>query len=334
MRRRALAGLVAGAAAWPLAARAQVAGKSYRIAILHQALPVAAMTPAGNPSYRFFFAELGRRGYAEGQNLAVARYSGVGNTHLGDLLRSVAATRPDAMFVVAMDTALAATPVAVPIVQIGLDPIAFGTTTSLAHPDRNITGVVIIAGSEIYAKHLELLREAVPGASRVALLAGRDFWDHAGAAGLLKPLRAAAGRVGVTLIPAVAEPPYGDAEYRQVFAALGQERPDGMIVTQSIRNNAHPKLIVDAAANARLPAIYPQRSFVDQGGLMSYGSGPEEAYRRAADDIAQILGGARPADIPYYRPSRFKLVINLKTAAALGLVLPQLLLAAAADTIE
>jgi putative ABC transport system substrate-binding protein len=147
-------------------------------------------------------------------------------------------------------------------------------------------------------------------------------------------LREAAKQVGVALIPALLETPYPDSEYRRVFAAMAQDRPAALIVTPAIANFAHQKLIIELAGSARLPAIYPSRSFVDQGGMMSYGASYPDLYRRMASDIAQILGGAKPGDIPYYQASRFELVINLKTAKALGLTLPPSLFARADEVIE
>jgi len=140
--------------------------------------------------------------------------------------------------------------------------------------------------------------------------------------------------VEVALIPAVLEPPYPDSEYRRVFAAMAQDRPDALLVAQAVWNYAHQKVIVELAKDARLPAIYPGRSFVDQGGLMSYGADLTEIFRRAGSDVAQILGGAKPGDIPYYQASHFQLIINLKTAKTLGLTLPQSLFARADEVIE
>jgi putative ABC transport system substrate-binding protein len=342
MRRREFITLVSGTVfASPVAALAQqpgksIPGKSYRIAIIHPFAPVEDMNEAARPigpAYQYFFAELRRLGYVEGQNLVVERYSGVGKIgHQSELLLSVAASKPDAISTVAMESALKAAPVAIPIVEIGLDPIAFGLASSLAHPDRNITGVAIIAGNELYAKHLELLQEAIPTASRIVCLTSRELWESP--SNTFGPLREAAKQLGVALIPAVLEPPYPDSEYRRVFAAMAQDRPDGLIVTPAIWNFAHQKLIIELVEHARLPAIYPTRSYVDQGGLMSYGADAAEIFRRAASDIAEILGGAKPGDIPYYQSSRFEFVINLKTAKALGLTLPQSLFARADEVIE
>jgi len=335
MRRREFIGLAAAAVAgWPLALRAQQSGKLYRIAIIHPFLPVESLTEAASPLlWRPYFEELRRLGYVEGQNLAVERYSGAGKIgHQAELLLSVAASKPNAISTVAMEAVLKNNPVAIPIVEIGLDPIAFGLSSNLAHPDRNITGVAVIAGNELYAKHLELLRQAIPTASRVACLTSRELWEST--SDTLGPLREAAKQIGVALIPAVLEPPYPDTEYRRVFAGLDQDRPDALLVTPAVWNFAHQKLIIDLAEGARLPAIYPSRSFVDQGGLMSYGTGFAEVFRRAASDIAEILGGAKPSDIPYYQATRFEFVINLKTAKALGIDMPPLLLARADEVIE
>jgi putative ABC transport system substrate-binding protein len=336
MKRREFITLVGGTAvAWPMAARAQQPGKSSRIALIHPFAPIETLNEATNSlGYRFFFEELRRLGYVEGSNLVVERYSGLGKktAQLAELLQTVSASRPDAIFVVAMDGVLAVTPVASPIVQVGLDPIAFGLTSNLAHPDRNITGVAITAGSELYAKHLELLRQARPTASRIACLTGREMWQST--SDIFGPLQQEARRSGIVLVPVLLESPYSDDEYRRVFAAMVQDHPDAMIVTQLVWNNAHQPLIVELAANARLPAIYPARSFVDQGGLMSYGSGPPEAFRRAANAIVEILKGARPSDIPFYQASRFELVVNLKTAKALDLTIPPLIMARVDDVIE
>jgi putative tryptophan/tyrosine transport system substrate-binding protein len=323
--------------AWPLAGRAQPSGKRYRIAVIHPFLPVESMNDVAGPlDYGPFFEELRRLGYAEGQNLVVERYSGLGKSprqQMADLLQSVAAAKPDAMFVVAMDVAVGTTRVPIPIVHIGLDPIGFGITTNLAHPDHNITGVAIIAGREIYAKHLELLREAIPKASRIGCLTIPQLWGETGA-NTLGPLREAAKREGLDLIPALIDAPYPDDAYRRAFAAMTENRTDALIVTQAIQNYAHQALIVELAASARLPAIYPQRNFVDQGGLMSYGSSLGEAYHSAASDIAELPAGAKPSDIPFYQATRFELVVNLKTANTLGLALPQILFARADEVIE
>lgn len=335
MKRREFIALLGGAAMTPLAAHAQQSGKQYRIAFIHPFEPVESLYEATSTSgYRFFFDEFRRLGYLEGSNVLIERYSGRGkkSAELSELLKQVAASRPDAIFVVAMDSVLAATPVAIPIVQVGLNPIAVGLTSNLAHPDRNITGVALTTGSELYAKHLELLRQASPTASRIACLTGREMWESA--SGIFGPLQAEAKRLELTLIPSLLESPYPEDEYHRVFAAMVPDRVDALIVSQLVWNYAHRPLIVRLAANARLPAIYPVREFVDQGGLMSYGTGRAEAYRRVANAISEILKGAKPSDIPFYQASRFELVVNLKTAKDLDLTMPPLIMARADEVIE
>lgn len=338
MKRREFISLVGAAGAWLVPARAQQPGKSYRIAFIHPFAPVEDLNEATKATsalgYRFFFDEFRRLGYVEGSNVAIERYSGRGknSAELAELLQTVAATKPDVIFVVAMDGVLATTPVAIPIVQIGLNPIALGITSNLSRPDRNITGVALTAGSELYAKHLELLRQASPTAARIACLTGREMWNSS--SDIFGSLQSEAKRLDVMLLPALLESPYPDDEYHRVFAAMVQDRSDALIVTQLVWNIAHAALIAELAARARLPAIYPARSFVEQGGLMSYGAGPEEANRRAANAVVEIMRGAKPSEVPFYQASRFELVVNLKTAKALELTLPQLIMARADEVIE
>lgn len=323
-------------ASWLSAAWAQQAGRTYRLAVVHPSRTVETMTAAAAPLvYGVFFEALAGHGYVEGRNLAVERYSGLGKdpNELAELLRSAAARKPDVMFVTAMDLVVGNTPVPVPLVHIGLDPIGWGLTASLAHPDRNITGVAITAAREIYAKHFQLLRELIPTASRIGCLTIARLWNEAGA-DMFGPLRQAVSEAGASLIPAIIDPPYGEDAYRAGFAAMAEQRVEALIVTPAISNWAHQRLIAELAAHARLPAIYPERTFVDAGGLMSYGGKQFEYNRRAGDDDAQILGGATPADIPFYQANRFELVINMKAAKALGVTIPAMLQAGADDLIE
>src|SRR5947207_5901095 len=212
MRRRDLFGIIGfgigGAIAMPLAARAQQPGKTYRIALVHPAAPVESMTEAKNPrSWRPFFAELRRLGFAEGQNLTVERYSGAGQSdRYAELARRVVASKPDAILCTSARLALdfKAATAAIPIVASTADPVAFGLVPNLAHPGGNITGVVSDGGIEFYAKHLELLRRAAPAASRIAYLTPRAVWESAS---LLAPVKDAAARIGVSLIPALLDAP-------------------------------------------------------------------------------------------------------------------------------
>ena len=335
-RRDLLAGIAGAAMLGPLAAKAQQPGKIYRIAIAEPSGAIDRWNEAeGSPPFwREFFEELRRRGLVERRNLIVERYSGEGRSdRFAELAHTVIAANPDVIFcgTLRLAAAFKAATATIPIVAEVADPVAFGLVSSLAHPGGNLTGVVEDGGLEFYAKHLELLREMVPGASRIAYLTPRAVWDSPI---LLAPVKEAAKQAEVTLIPAVLEAPIREAEYRRVFALLAQGGAEAVIVGSSVENSASGRLIVELAAQTRLPAIYPGRRYAVQGGLMAYGSDLIELYRRAAADIAAILNGANPGDIPFYRASRFELVINLETARALGLTVTQLLLAQADEVIE
>jgi putative tryptophan/tyrosine transport system substrate-binding protein len=204
-----------------------------------------------------------------------------------------------------------------------------GIVPSLARPGGNITGVSVDAGPEIVGKRLELLREAVPRISKIGLLGSRTVWENTpyGAAAL-----EAAERLNIGLMRP-SDGPLVEAEYRRAFAALPHD-VDALIVSEQNENFAHRKLIVDLAEKARLPAIYPARLFTEVGGLVSYGIDFAEMLRHSADTIDHILEGSNPGEIPIYQPTKFELVINLKTAHTVGLTVPSTLLARADEVIE
>jgi putative ABC transport system substrate-binding protein len=333
VRRRGFIAFACGAAAlWPLTARAQQPGKVYRIALLIPSGSVERMNEAANPrTWRPFFEELRRHGFIEGRNLIVERYSGEGQSdRYAELARAVVASKPDAIYcgTVRMAAYLKAATETIPIVADAAGVVEFGLVSSLAHPGGNITGVSD-AGLEFYAKHLELLRLVVPTASRLAYLTPHEVWDSP----LVAPVKDAARQIGVSLVPELLEATIQEPEYRRLFALMAQQGVEALIVGSSQENNANGRLIVELAEIARLPTLYPGRWHVE-GGLMSYGADTSELYRQLGADIAEILKGAKPGDIPFYQPMRFELVINLKTAKALGLTVPPSLLARADEVIE
>jgi putative ABC transport system substrate-binding protein len=267
------------------------------------------------------------------QNLSVARYSGQGRTeHFAELAREVVRGNPDLIFV---DTSrltreIKAATDTIPVVSIGSDPVGFGIVSNLARPGGNITGSTADAGVEIIGKLLDLLREMVPTASRVAWLASPAVWESpAGAA-----LREAAQRMKISIVGPPLDPPFEEAGYRRVFEAMMQEGVDALVVDYQAENFTDRQLIVGFAEKARIPAIYPSRLFAEVGGLMAYGMDIRDLYRHAADQVDQLLNGTKPSDIPFYQPTKFELVINLKTAKALGLTVPPTLLATADEVIE
>jgi putative ABC transport system substrate-binding protein len=332
MRRRDFVTALGTAAIWPLAARAQQPAKMKRIAYVHSAANVSRISASGEPFYRAFFEELSRLGYVEGQNLGVERYSGDGRTErYAELARDVVNTHPDLILAVggrlSLDFKMATT--TIPIVTMIIDPIAMGLVASIARPGGNITGVAIAAGLEIIGKRMGLLVEAMPKLSTVGYLASRPFWeDPRGAA-----VREAAKQAGISLSPVMLSA-FDEAEYQRVFRSMEQDRADAFMVSDEPENSINHATIVELAAKARIPAIYPFRDYVEAGGLMAYSIDLVDISRRLANLIDKILKGANPGDIPFYQPTKFELSINLKTAKALGLEMPAMLLGRADEVIE
>jgi putative tryptophan/tyrosine transport system substrate-binding protein len=217
----------------------------------------------------------------------------------------------------------------IPIVAFMLDPVKAGLVTSLSRPGGNLTGITLDPGIEIWGKRLEMLKEAIPATAKAVVLGMREGWE--GSSG--QALREAGGRLGISLVLML--PQQGTpAEMERVFAAIEQQRPDAVLVSGEGDLYAHRQLIADLAGKHRLPAIYPYRDYVEAGGLMAYAVDLAELLRRMADDVHQILKGARPSDIPIFQSTKLELLINLKTARALGITLSPALLAHAAEIIE
>ena len=330
MRRRDFAaGLLLTAAV--RAARAQQPAKQHRIAIVVAAGPIAGISDRGVRVWQACFAELRRLGDVEGQNLAVDRYSGRGRPEsYADLAREVVNSSPDVIITggTAIAHAARAATATVPIVWVGGDdPIQAGLAMSLARPGHNLTGVHIFAGNEIWGKSLQILKETVPSASKVAFLTTRTVVEDG------EQLREASRRLEISLIPMLLEEA-NPAQIQDAFAAPAQGRPDAIVVSATGELLPYRQLIVELVEKSGLPAMYAWREYVEAGGLMAYASDVGELSRRMAEDVHEILNGAKPGDIPIYRPTKYELVINLKAASALGLTLPAALLALADEVIE
>jgi putative ABC transport system substrate-binding protein len=228
-----------------------------------------------------------------------------------------------------LDFKTATTTIPIPIVTVIIDPIAMGLTASIARPGGNITGVAIAGGLEIIGKRLGLLVEAMPKLSTVGYLASQPFWeDQRGAT-----VRKAAQQAGVSLSPAMLSA-FGEAEYRRFFRSMEQDRANALMVSDEPENSINREVIVELVTKSRIPAIYPFREYVDVGGLMAYSIDLTDTFRRLGSLTAKVLGGANPGDIPFYQQTKFALIINLKTAKALGLEMPAMLLGRADEVIE
>ena len=332
MRRRAFITLVGGAVgAWPLTAF----GKAQPIALVHPTHPVGALTDdSPSPGIRAMFTEFRRLGYVEGKNLLVDRYSGEGRaTHYPDLAREVVASNPDLIIAIGDNLVLdlKAATTTIPIVGFFSDPVETGILRNLAKPSGNVTGVTLNIGiRQWWEKRVQLLVQVVPQLSRLGVLRSKT-WAHRYEAEVQEMFRG----LGITAaIGGTLNYPVDDAEYRRAFAALFKDRADAIIVSEDVENLTNRNLVIDLAEKSRLPAIYPLKVFVENGGLMSYGSSQLEHGRNLADTADKIMKGAKPSDIPVMQPTQYELAINLKTAKALGLTVPTTLLVAADEVIE
>jgi len=312
----------------PLTSDAQKSTKVYRIGVLSPFSP-----PAGpSPPLEAFRQGLRDLGWIEGQNIAMEYRWAEGKTErLPKLAAELVRLNVEVIFV-AWGTAgaLAAKQATstIPIVMGAVgDPVGAGLAAGLARPGGNITGLSSLA-LELEGKRLELLKEVVPKLSRVAVL-----WDPANpySSVAYKEKQAAARTLGVKLQSVVVREA---TDFDPAFAAMTRDRPGGLVVHGYIVLVRHRTRIVEFAAKNRLPAIYPLTDFVDAGGLMSYGASVPDNHRRAAAYVDKILKGTKPADLPVEQPTRFELVVNLKTAKALGLTIPPSVLVRADKVIQ
>ena len=326
MDRRVFLGTMAGALlAAPLAAEAQPAPKVWRIGHLEYAYPTYAR------DLEAFRQRLRELGYVDGKNLVIetrvadASFSGLRAlaAELVDLKVDVIAASGNATIEALMQATKT-----IPIVMISSgDPVGAGLVSSLARPGGNVTGLANLAEG-LSVKWLELLTQCVPGITRVGVVMVPNTPAHATYLGEIK---AAAQRTGIAVHGLEVR---GREEIERAFTALAKARDQGIVVLPNPVTLTNQTQIVELAAKNRLPAMYPWPEFTESGGLMAYSTSRSELYRRAAAFVARILKGAKPADLPIEQPTKFTLVINLKTAKALGLTIPPSLLQRADQVIE
>ena len=328
MRRREFMTLVGGVAAWPLAARAQQSERKRRVGVL---MGLAADDAEAQDRIAAFEQGLQQSGWTNGRNLQIDYRRGAGDT---DSTRRYAdelvALAPDVILATGspVTAALLQATRSVPIVFVQVpDPVANGFVASLAQPGGNATGFTIYEYG-ISGKWLELLKEIAPRVTRAGVL--RDPAIVSGI-GQLAAIQGVAPAFGVELRP-IGVSDVGEIE--RAVTAFARSPNGGLIVIATPLAIVHRELIITLAARHRLPAVYPLRFFVTSGGLISYGPDTIDPYRRAASYVDRILKGEKPAELPVQAPTKYELVINLKTAKSLGLEIPATLIARADEVIE
>ena len=327
MRRREFITLIGGAAAWPLAARAQTKPMR-RIGVL---MGLVANDPEAQSRMVAFENGLRELGWVKGRNLSIEyRWAGDGNV-LRDHAAELLAMTPDLILAnsTPVTVALREQSQTVPIVFTQVtDPVGQGLVPNLAHPGGNLTGFTSFEFS-IGTKWLEALKQTAPRVTRVALMFNPQSAPYADL--FLRPVEAAAPSFSVTPIGTAVRDPI---DVDRVFDTLTREPNGGLMVLPDISMINYREAIVALAARHRVPAVYPFRFFATSGGLMSYGTEVTEVFRRAAAYVDRIFKGEKPGDLPVQAPTKYELVINLKTAKTLGLTVPPTLLALADEVIE
>jgi putative ABC transport system substrate-binding protein len=326
-RRRFIAGL-GSAAAWPLAARAQQGDRVRRIGVL---IPGDENDPVWKPRLSAFIKALADLGWTDGRNVRMElRWHGNDIDRIPALAQELVGLQPDIILPSATPATAAVRRATrtIPIVFVGPgDPVASGLMASLNQPGANITGFAALEAS-LGGKYLELLSEIAPGLKRAAIMFNPDT---APVSTYMPSFETAAQSLKVEPITA---PVRSDGEIETAIVAIGHEGQGGLVVMPDAWTTTHRAPIIAAAARNNVPAVYWLSAFAGDGGLLSYGPDQVDLWRRAASYVDRILRGAKPADLPVQLPTKFEMAVNLKTAKALGLTVPQSILLRADEVIE
>jgi putative ABC transport system substrate-binding protein len=328
MKRREFITLLGSAATWPLEARAQQREPLRRVAILE---PIPKDTPSARSRYTAFLEAFEQLGWTDGRNVQiVARWTGGKNVELRKYAEELVALAPDVILAgggSGAEVMLKATRIIPIVFAIVPDPVGAGIVERLSRPGGNATGFMMFEYN-LCGKWLELFKEIAPSVTRAAVLRDPGF---AHGIGQFAVIQAVAPSVGIEVSPIDLREP---DQIERAIATFAQSPNGGIILAASAIGAANVNLIVAAAARYKLPAVYIQRTFVAAGGLISYGPNFADQFRRVAGYVDRILRGEKPADLPVQAPNKYELAINLKTAKALGLSVPQSLLARADEVIE
>jgi putative ABC transport system substrate-binding protein len=328
IRRREFITGLGGAAAWPMVARAQQRERVRKVGVL---LSFAGDDPEVPPRLAALRRELERLGWSEGRNLQIdIRYAGARADQFPILAKQLIALQPEVILAISGPIAIALQRETrtIPIVFTGAsDPVGMGLVESLPRPGGNVTGFLLLEAS-ITGKWLAMLREIAPGLTRIALVGNPKTmpYDY-----YLRAAEELAPRLTIELVPLRVET---GADYERAFESFARVPNGGLALPPDSTGTLRLKLNVELAARYRLPALYSNRRYVAAGGLMSYGIDTLDQFRQASMYIDRILRGDKPMDLPVQAPVKFETVINLKTARALGLTIPETLLATADEVIQ
>jgi putative tryptophan/tyrosine transport system substrate-binding protein len=325
MRRRDFIAGIGSAVAWPMVARAQ-----QRALPMLGYLKLRRVSPAND--FTAFRKGLGETGFVEGRNVVTEYALADGHPDRLPALARELVQRGAAVIVAISDadavSAAKAATATIPIVfRLGNDPVALGLVASLNRPGGNVTGVTSISG-ELTARRFELIHEMVPDATSIAFLTNPTI---PGTAHLVKDAESAAAALGFRPVVLSARNAF---EIEAAFATLAQQRPGALVIQNTTSFADRTEQIVVLAARHTVPTIYYSREYVDAGGLMSYGASLAEEFRLTGVYAGRVLKGEKPADLPVMQPTKFEFVLNLKTAKALGLTIPETLLATADEVIQ
>jgi putative ABC transport system substrate-binding protein len=328
--RRKFVTLLGGAAAWPLVARAQRAERVRRIGLLMASVET---DPIGQERVEAFRRGLGEFGWVEGRNLEILlRWSGVDVARIQEYTAELVRAAPDLIVANATPViaALKRATQSIPIVFVVVnDPVAQGIVSSVARPEGNITGFSFLDYS-VVEKSLELLKQVAPGIARVAVMFNPETYPYYNV--FLRSFEASAQRLSVEV---TGTPIRAVTEVEDIIAKIARQPGSGLILPPDPFTTVRRSPIIKSTEYYRIPAIYFFfRQFVREGALMSYRADTADIFRRSANYVDRILKGAKPAELPVQAPTKFELVINLKTAKALGLDVPDMLLATADEVIE
>jgi putative ABC transport system substrate-binding protein len=325
MRRRQFIAGLGSAAAWPVGARAQQAERVRRIGVL--------MAGDGDNLFNSAFTQaLAELGWADGRNVRIdIRWHGGETNRISALAQELVGLQPDIILTIGLSPTIAIQQETrtIPIVFLGVgDPVAFSIVARLDRPGENVTGFALFESS-LGGKWLQLLSDVAPGLKRAAIIFNPDTSPFVSR--FMLSLEAAAQSLGVAPIAAAV---HSEADIETAISALGREPRGGLVVIPGAFVLVHRAPIISAALRNNAPAVYSSSIYARDGGLLSYGPDPRDDVRRAATYVDRILRGAKPAELPVQLPTKFEMVINLKTAKALGLTIPETLLATADEVIQ